>query len=394
MYLIERYILRRTLSLSLMTLVSTTVMVLITQVLIYVNVLTTSGQTITTFFTLAATLVPAMVNIVMPFALYIGASQTLNTMNSDSELAVIESSGASPGLTGRPVAVLALVFALASLTISLFVEPWADRHKREIITRARADLISVAVQSGAFQRIEPRLYIQVAEQLPSGEYAGIFIADTRDGRAELIYYARRGAIQKIDGDDILALLDGEVHRKINKTGELSIIRFGSHVIDLSQFGAAADKPSFSPAEQPTWHLLYGDRTEDYFAKFQPGEVRAELNRRFSDWLYPLAFAMIAIVAMARATSNRQERLWSLTVGATIAVALRGAGFYFVANSGESSIMAMLAFAVPLATILVIAALIVSKRSLRISTSITDPLVAFGARLARYLPRGQDAEASR
>ena len=84
MNLLERYIFRRTLSLSLMTLSATTVMVLITQVLIYVNLLTASGQAIITFFALAATLVPPMLNLVMPFALHIGATQTLNGMNSDS----------------------------------------------------------------------------------------------------------------------------------------------------------------------------------------------------------------------------------------------------------------------------------------------------------------------
>ena len=59
MNLLERYIFRRTLSLSLMTLSATTVMVLITQVLIYVNLLTASGQALITFFALAATLDPA-----------------------------------------------------------------------------------------------------------------------------------------------------------------------------------------------------------------------------------------------------------------------------------------------------------------------------------------------
>ena len=56
MNLLERYIFRRTLTLSLMTLSATTVMVLITQVLIYVNLLTASGQALITFFTLSATL--------------------------------------------------------------------------------------------------------------------------------------------------------------------------------------------------------------------------------------------------------------------------------------------------------------------------------------------------
>ncbi|HTV71678.1 MAG TPA: LPS export ABC transporter permease LptF [Rhizobiaceae bacterium] len=380
MRLIERYIFKRTFSLSMLALVSTTVMVLITQVLIYVNVLTTSGQAIGTFFTLAATLVPSMINIVLPFALFIGASQTLNTMNTDSELAVIEASGGSPTLTARPVMILAIMLAVAALLISLFVEPWADRHKRDIIAKASADLISVAVQSGNFQRISRGLYLQVSEQLPSGDFAGVFIADSRDRRTDLIYYAKRGSIRQLDGTDILALEDGEVHRKTIKTGDLSIIRFQSYVVDLSQFTSAASGPSYDPTEQDTYDLLYGDQNDDHFKKFKPEEVRAELNRRFSDWLYPIAFGMIAVLFGARASSNREERIWGLTAGAALAIALRGLGFYFMNNSGTSAFHAGLSFAVPVGTILVVAALMLTKKSFRISGRLTDTISGLLVRL--------------
>ena len=87
-------------------------MVLVTQVLLYVNLLTASGQALITFFALAATLVPPMTNLVLPFALYIGASQTLNGMNSDSELAVIEAAGGSLSIQTKPIILLAITMSL------------------------------------------------------------------------------------------------------------------------------------------------------------------------------------------------------------------------------------------------------------------------------------------
>ncbi|MBX3575686.1 MAG: LptF/LptG family permease [Rhizobiaceae bacterium] len=382
MLLIERYIFGRTLTLSLMALVSTTVMVLITQVLIYVNVLTASGQAVGTFFMLAATLVPTMVNIVLPFALFIGASQTLNTMNTDSELAVIESAGGSPRMTARPILILALAAALVSITLSMVVEPWSNSHKRRIIADASADLISVAVQSGAFQRIQSGLFLQVSEQRPSGEFAGVFIADWRDRQTHLTYYARRGWIKQIGDVDVLALEDGEVHRKSVRTDELSIVRFGSYVVDLAQFSAAnAGGPSYEPSEQSTYYLLYGDRSDDYFQKKRPEEIRAELNRRFADWLYPIAFGMIVVFFGSRASSHRQERIWSVTAGAAIAISLRGAGFYFTNNSGTSAFYATLMFAAPIATILLFAGLLLTNKSLSVSSAIADRASALTARFA-------------
>ena len=213
MNLLERYIFRRTLTLSLMTLSATTVMVLITQVLIYVNLLTASGQALITFFTLSATLIPPMLNLVMPFALHIGATQTLNGMNTDSELAVIEAAGGSPFIQTKPIILLAVIMSLVALALSHFVEPFAYKHKRDIISRAGADLVRLAVQSGTFQELEPNLFVQIADQLPSGDFAGIFIADSRKPDTDLIYYAKRGAIHQ-DGDaEVLVLADGEVQRK-------------------------------------------------------------------------------------------------------------------------------------------------------------------------------------
>ena len=131
MKLLERYIFRRTFALTVITLAATTLMVLVTQVLLYVNLLTASGQALLSFFALAATLVPPMTNLVLPFALHIGASQTLNGMNSDSELAVIEAAGGPRSIQTRPILLLALLLSLASLAISHFAEPFAEQSKRQ-----------------------------------------------------------------------------------------------------------------------------------------------------------------------------------------------------------------------------------------------------------------------
>jgi hypothetical protein len=90
---IERYIFRRMSSLTFWSLSAVTLLVLTTQVLIRVNVLTTTGQAFGAFAMLAATLIPSVVPIVAAFALLIGVSQVLSSMNSDSELVVVEAAG-------------------------------------------------------------------------------------------------------------------------------------------------------------------------------------------------------------------------------------------------------------------------------------------------------------
>lgn len=365
MNLIERYIFSRAARLTFITLAATTVVVLITQVLIYVNVLTDSGQAISTFLHLAVMLVPAMAVIVAPFALLIGASQTLSSMNADSELAVIEGAGGSPKITAKPVLILGMILTLATLGIALFIEPWSNRQIRTIVSEAGADLVRLAVQSGSFKRLDDDLYIQIAEQQPGGAFGGIFIADSRDEKTELIYYAKHGVILPQGDRELLVMSDGEIQRRTVATGDLSIIQFASYAIDFSQFGSSGSTPSLRPKDRPISFLLNPD-PEDFFAKSRPGQLRSELHRRFSEWLFPVVFGVIAAYFAGGARSNRQERLWSLAIAATIAFCIRGLGFFFMNGSGTSYTMMVLTYALPLGTIAIFTLLLVSGRQLRIS----------------------------
>ncbi|MGN6465697.1 MAG: LptF/LptG family permease [Rhizobiaceae bacterium] len=370
MKLIERYIFRRVLALSLITLIATTAIVLTTQVLLRVNVLTESGESLFVFLKLAVFLIPAMMTLVMPFALLIGASQNLNAMNVDSELAVIESSGGSNMLVARPVMLIAVAMTLISLGSSLFVEPWSNRQLREIISAASADLMSFAVQSGTFKRVSRNLYIQIDEQLPGGDFGGIFIVDLRDPQTQLIYYAKRGTIRTFDDDNFLVMQQGEIQRKTKASGAVSTISFTSYALDFANFDSGDRKTRYFPKERSTAYLFSPD-PDDPVAKHSPALFRSEIHRRFSDWLYPVLFGLIAVYFGGTARSNRDERLWSLGLAVLIALAFRGAGFFMVNNSGKSGVYALLSYAVPLTGIVCFGALVLLHKSPRIAQAWFD-----------------------
>jgi lipopolysaccharide export system permease protein len=370
MKLIERYIFRRVLALSLTTLCATTAIVLTTQVLLRVNILTESGESLATFLKLALFLVPAMATLVMPFALLIGASQNLNAMNSDSELAVIEASGGSNLLIARPVMLIALAMTIVSLGSSLFVEPWSNRQLRDIISGASADLMSFAVQSGTFKRVSKNLYIQIDEQLPGGDFGGIFIVDLRDPQMQLIYYAKRGAVRSVDSDNFLLMQQGEIQRKNLQTGQISTITFASYALDFATFDASQRTTSYYPKERSTAYLLSPD-PNDPTVKNVPDQIRSEIHRRFSEWLYPLFFGLIAVYFGGAARSNRDERLWSLGLAVLVALAFRSVGFLVVGNSGKSLISAALCYLTPLSGIVIFGTLVLSHKAPRIAQSWVD-----------------------
>lgn len=384
----ERYILKRVFFISAMTLVSLVVIVLITQVLIFVNVVTDSGEAIQTFIKMAGMLVPMVAGVVLPFALLIGICQALNTMHTDSEIVVLEAAGASSSVAIKPVMMLGLVAGIVAFANSVFVEPAANRQLRDIIIEAGSNMIRLAVRSESFQRVEDNLYLQIGGQLPGGGFNTLFIADLREPEAQLLYYAQRGSITKVNDTDLLVLENGEVQRENAQTGEVSIVSFTTYALDLGHFTAAQRGGSYQPKEQTTAYLLNPD-PNDSFAQHQPQVLRSEFHRRMTDWLYPLAFCLIALYFSVGARSNREERMWSIGAAAGVALAVRGAGFFLVNEAGGALIFTILNYAAPILTIIFFAMLLASGKRAKLSQSwqdrlsyMTDWLAALGSRFSR------------
>lgn len=381
MNLIERYIFRRTLSLSLTSLFATTAIVLTTQVLTYVNILTQPGQALAAFMKLALTLTPGMIMVVLPFALILGTSNTLNRMNNDSELAVLEAAGAGRVFIVKPILILAVAFTVISLFIATVVEPWSNRQRRDLLVSARSDLIQIAVQSGTFHQLDDNLYVQVATQLPNGELGGIFLADRRDEQTELLYYANRGTMANPDDRRLIVMSDGEIHRRNIDTGDVSVISFASYTLDMSQYGPSSGSSLYKPKERSLAELLEPD-PNDWFAKNLPQVLRSEIHRRLSDWLYPLAFALIAIYFAGTARANRQERIWSLGAAFGIAFAIRGLGFAIVSKAGSNLFMAVACYALPLGTIAILSLLLVSGSVIAVPQRLLERCASIIAMLER------------
>lgn len=384
MKLVERYIFRRSLTITLVTLCATTAVVLTTQVLLHVDVLTDSGESLLAFLKLSLMLVPNMVSIVMPFAILIGASQTLNTMNTDSELAVIEAAGGARSVTARPIILIGVILSLVALCNSLWLEPRSNHKLRDILNAASADLVRYAVQSGSFQKLQDKLYIQIAEELPGGAFGGIFLVDDRKLPDELIYYAKRGSIATVNGRDILLMQNGEIQRKNEDTGSVSIITFASYALDFSNFSSSASDSFYFPKERPTSYLISPD-PNDPIMKTAPWLMRDELHRRLSDWLYPLAFALIAIYFAGSARANRDERMWSLFLAGLVALGFRAAGHGGDNYAGEGGYFATLPYLVPLSAIVLFSLLIATGRKAWLSQSWID---GFSAAAAGAVNAGQ------
>lgn len=345
MKLIERYILRRASGAFLATLLPLMAIVWTTQALSSVNLVTDSGQSIFAFLKLATLILPSIIPLILPFALVIGVAQTLTAMNSDSELTVLNAAGASRMTIIRPVLYIGIALSITSFAVDNFVEPYSRMAVRKMIATAHADLLSSVVQENTFRKVADGLYVQVASRRNGGVLHGIFVADSRDPAYELVYYAREGAVD--ENGTALVMKDGEVHRKL-PDGNVSIIKFDSYAFDLTDMTKAAGEATIRAKDRDLPFLFNPDPKDPVYER-NPMSFEAELHRRLTEWVYPLLFALIALVVSSDARSHREARMHPMITALLTCLFIRWTTFYAANSAEESRVFIPIMYLIPVLT---------------------------------------------
>ncbi len=389
MKLIERYIFRRALTMFLATLLPLLGIVWTTQALTNVNLVTDSGQSVFAFLKLATLILPSVVPIILPFALVIGVTQTLTTMNTDSELTVLNAAGSSRMTIIRPIILLAAGLSVLSFVVDNFVEPYSRVAVRKMLATANADLLSSVVQENAFRKITDGLYVQVGGRRGGGVLEGIFVADSRNPAFELVYYAREGAVD--EKSSALVMKDGEVQRKL-PDGGVSIIKFDSYAFDLADMTKTTREATIRAKDRDLPNLFNPDPNDPVY-QGNPLAFTAELHRRLTEWTFPLLFGLIALVFCSDARSHREARVHPMVSALGSALVIRWMTFY-AGNSAEDSVWFVpLMYVVPLATGALAIHQLVSNRRLDIPMTWQEKLSELMVRLRLVRPASDGSNAS-
>ncbi len=329
--LIERYIFRRAVLATLVTLGSLAGVVWIVQALRKLDVITTKGAAVLMYLQLTTLAVPMLILAIIPIALLVATVFTINSLNSNSELVVINASGASNIILVKPLLVLALLCSLLVGFVGHFVISWSLINLKSMAAEMKADLVSIVVQEGTFTQIEPGLTFHIAKRDAGGLLGGILISDERDEKLSIVYTAREGVVTKINNSSAILLKNGEIHQRNHEDGTVTVITYQSYAFDLSTFAGKIKKLNLRPKERTTIELINPDANDSFYKK-QPGLYRAAIHERFSEMIWPFTYVIILLAFAGQARSTRQNHGAAIIAGVGTAIILRGIAF-----SGVSSL---------------------------------------------------------
>jgi lipopolysaccharide export system permease protein len=247
----------------------------------------------------------------------------------------MNAAGMQPWHVFRPFLAVGIVVSIMVALISVYVSPKSLRSLRQWITQVRADVISNTVKPGRFAVLDGKLTMHVRARESNGLLLGVLIDDQRDPKERLTILAEHGDILTNDRGTYLVLGLGTVQRLTAGQRDPQIVKFDQYAFDLSRLSTGPQNITYSVQERYPWELLYPPANDAIFAS-QPGQFVAELHNRITAPLYPLAFLVITFAYLGTPRTTRQSRALSILGAISVAMALRGVGFFGTLAGANSS----------------------------------------------------------
>lgn len=333
---------------------------LLTQGLNQLDIIITNRQSGFAFAWVTLLSMPQLISLILPLALFFAVLYALNRMHSESEIVVFYGAGVSRGRIARPILQLAVLAALAHLSITAIVQPWALRERRDVLYDLRTDMASTLVQEGAFTTPVNNLTLYTRERGAGGEMRDIMIEDAR-GRTPITYNAKSGAIATIDGQPAIVMRNGQVHRQ-TADGTVEVLDFDRYPVQLGQFFREPDLFYLKPSDRYLHELFFPDLTQHYDQR-NVERFLAEAHARLSTPLLNIALALIALVGVLGGDFSRRGYGRRIAITAVIGLLLRLAAITLQSAAVNEPALNVLQYAVPIGAA-VIAAILLGGKSAR------------------------------
>jgi lipopolysaccharide export system permease protein len=306
---------------TLLIAVSLTSIIWLTQALRYIDFTINRGLGIADFIYLTALLVPSLMLIILPIALFVAVVFCYHRLAAESELVVLKAAGLSPLQLARPAILMGLLVTMLCYALSLYLMPATKRQFKDMQSFLRDNYTSVLLQEEVFNSPVDGLTVFVRQRDPQGVLRGILVHDNRLDGQEVTMMAEEARLMQTPAGPRFYLVNGM--RQEMQKGRISWLNFDSYNLDLSLYTENRNQRERGAEELFLPELLHPDTTDETLRR----KYMTEVHQRFSWPIYALGLALLAVAAMLAGEFNRrgQWRRIALVSGAAVGVVIAAAG---------------------------------------------------------------------
>jgi lipopolysaccharide export system permease protein len=361
---LTRYILRQTVLLTLFIVIAFSVAVWLIQSLRLIDLIVNRGLSVGVFLHLALLILPRLVEVVLPIAVFVAVLFVYNKLTAESELLVMRAAGVSESGLAQAAILTGLIAMSILYVLSLDVVPAANRAFKDLQFQIRNRFATVLVQDGVFNTLSDRLMVYDIGRNDAGDLVGLVIYDLRDPQKPVTVFAERGAFADTPEGPRLVLVNGTRQERNTATGHLSVLSFDRYTLDLAELGDSVMPRDRQPDERHTTELLFpGARPAG------DGSVRAffvELNMRIEEPLTALVMALLPILCLLPGEFDRRGQGRRILLATALALLFEFVDIGLKDLSGRANV------AIPLLYVAVLVPLAATAWMLRRDSRIPVP----------------------
>ena len=263
------------------------------------------GIPLAAFGELVLFMVPTLVVLVMPITLAGGMIFIYGKLSEDSELTVARACGMSQMSLLVPAIAVAVLAALISYAMALYVIPQSIERFRDIRDTVRHTRVDTLLRDQTFNTVSPGLTIYFATREADGLLRNILIHDQRNLQRVATVIAEHAVLDQDQDLLEVRLIDGNLQRFRPTTRELTTVYFDTYTfeVDLSSVLSSGDPQDPSVEELAIGALLF---PPDEVA---PGsdEYRRRLAEGHQRLTSPLMCITVALIAGASLFGGQYRR---------------------------------------------------------------------------------------
>lgn len=283
-----------------------TAVIWLSQSLRFVEMIIEHGASAGVFLQLTMLLIPSLLIIALPIALFIVVLFIFSKMTTDRELVVMSAAGLSPLQLAKPVLIVASGVVAISYILNLWVLPESFRMFEELKWHIRFNYSQVLLEDGSFNTVGSKVTVYVRERAADNSLKGIFVHDEREADAPVTIMAKRGSLVRVGESARIVMYNGSRQVLEKESGKYSTLFFDRYSFNIEEFQQASEQRNRDSRELTVVELLNVEALHDV-PDHDHDRFRVEGHKRLIGPLLNLGFAATALVCLFAGGFTRRNQ---------------------------------------------------------------------------------------
>lgn len=325
MKLLDRYVIRETITPFLLALGVFTFVLAVNPMLDEAKNLLAKGVPVGTVGFLLLTLLPQALGVTLPMAFLTGLLMALGRLSGDRESVALLSCGVSPLRLLRPVLVMALIAGGLTMYVLMRAKPDANQAFRETTFRFLTEQSENDIKPRVFFERFPGMVLFVEDTAPGGGWKDVMLADTSQPGRPIVTLAETGSLVVDQEQRLVRLVLNNSTRYTPSKDDTRVYSISRHTEPLlirvtaeSVFGTGEISRGLSELDRQG---LLAEIEKKKAAGISPHNEIMHLQQMYS---FPAACLVFAVLGLALGLNTRKEgRLAGMALGLAVILAYYG-----------------------------------------------------------------------